>query len=549
MAKVFQEDINIQPQTFSTGKPQLLMSLGETLDNFTSQTAQIAAQSQIAKATVQGKQAASNLQAGESPEFKEETFIGGIAKKAYNSALRSSYVASVDRDLTLKLNELKTLHGSDLTAFNDAANAEIKGALAGVDPLSREMVMTSTDNFMASAQIEVQKATVEREMKESDETLITSADYFSDEAGTAAFNGDDLLASESLVKVFNLNQSRVDSGAISATGAALLNDAAVFNTKVAKNRGELNKTLQLPNGIQLAAGAIGNMIEKPLKGLTKEQNDEMVTALQSDLSRYITNQNRQEVEDQGRLTTRQNTAAANFAVDMTEGLLTQESLNKAARNGEISPTQYNTLSTKLSTNGLGVTDISLKLDIQASMAGGLNMTDAIVANMGVHLTQADAGELLRMQSEYSNNESVLNTNNAKRARTYLTESIKVTGLMGRLTDDASRKTAAAVREFDTRVLAGEDPMVVADDLYGRDSLTKLESTASNQQLNTGDIDSEIKRLTDNFKSSYFAAEKSGNANEMKNLSDEYNQQSALLKNIRSLQISQKQFDDQLKRVK
>lgn len=89
MGKVFQEDVNIQPQTFATGKPQLLMSLGETLDQFASQTAQIAAQNQIERATIHGQQAASELKRGEAPTFKEETFIGGIAKKAYNSALRS----------------------------------------------------------------------------------------------------------------------------------------------------------------------------------------------------------------------------------------------------------------------------------------------------------------------------------------------------------------------------------------------------------------------------------------------------------------------------
>ena len=44
------------------------------------------------------------------------------------------------------------------------------------------------------------------------------------------------------------------------------------------------------------------------------------------------------------------------------------------------------------------------------------MRGEIINNMGVHLTQADAGELLKMQDEYADQESVLNTNSTKRAR-------------------------------------------------------------------------------------------------------------------------------------
>ena len=120
--------------------------------------------------------------------------------------------------------------------------------------------------------------------------------------------------------------------------------------------------------------------------------------------------------------------------------------------------------------------------------------------------------------------------------------------MGRLTDDASRKTAAAVREFDTRVLAGEDPMMVADDLYDRDTLMKAESRAGNQGFDTSDINGTIKQAGDNFKVMYKKAKDSGNQREMESLEAQYNREAAMLKNIRDLQISQQQFDDTLKRV-
>ena len=67
MAKPFQEQVNIQPQTVATGQPQALMSLSEKLDNFSSFTAQKAAEKQIEAATIQGQQAAADLAPGEAP--------------------------------------------------------------------------------------------------------------------------------------------------------------------------------------------------------------------------------------------------------------------------------------------------------------------------------------------------------------------------------------------------------------------------------------------------------------------------------------------------
>jgi len=126
MAKPFSETVNIQPQTVATGQPQALMSLSEKLDQFAGFTAQIAAEKTVEKASIAGQQAAADLAPGEAPTMKEETFIGGIAKKAYNSALRSSYVGTVSRDLTLNLNAIKDKNADNLPMFNEEANAAIK---------------------------------------------------------------------------------------------------------------------------------------------------------------------------------------------------------------------------------------------------------------------------------------------------------------------------------------------------------------------------------------------------------------------------------------
>jgi hypothetical protein len=543
VVKPFQETVNIQPQTISTGQSQLFQSLGDKLSDFSSRQSQALAEKQIAKASAAGSAAGQQLEQGQKPEFKEQTFIGGIAKKAYNNALRSSYVASVDRDLNLKLNELKTLHSNDLMRFNDAASGEIKGAVEGSDPLSRDMILQSANNFMDSARVEVQKNNIEKNMAEADEELSVSSEYATAEAEKYAFNGDDMSSAEALNRVVTLNDARVKSGKLSTTQAALLNDEAVHSTRVAKNRGEFNRILNSPSGVMKAAKGLSLMAGTQLPGMDVEQHDELLSTLSSDLSQFITMQNRQEVADEATLKSRQAKTAANFAVDMSDGVLNQDQLNKAARNGDLSESQYSKLTSKLSSQGVGVTDISLQLDIQSSIVGGLDMTDAIVNNMGTHLTMADGGALLRMQGEYGNEESILNNNNTKRARNFLTESTKITGLMGRLTSDGSRRTAEAIRTFDQRVLDGEDPFAVADDLYDHDSLTKVRKKLARKNLDLDNVPAAIIQLTEEFKIAVRAAKRD---TQIKSLGDAFNRDLADLNNLRDLQESQQQFANALK---
>jgi len=547
MAKPFSETVNIQPQTVATGQPQALMTLSQKLDDFAGFTAQIAAEKTIEKATIAGQEAAGQLAPGEAPTMKEETFIGGIAKKAYNNALRSSYVGTVSRDLTLNLNAIKDKNADNLTMFNEEANAAIKGAVEGADPATRQLILQDAANFMDSARIDVQTANIERNMQEADSEAVLTSEYFGGEADKYAFNGDALSSIEALNKTHAAIDGRVSAGAIDPTQAAILKDAATFSTKVATNRGDISRALQMDNGIEIASKAVAQMAEKPLKGLTLEQNDQLVKTLNSDISQFITNQNRQETADEVGLKVRQESNYTQLLVNMAEGELNQSMLNMAAKNGDISGTQFDKLTTKLSTQGVGVTDISTYLAIQNSIEGGENMTDAIVNNMGANLTTADGGELLRMQNEYMDSESALNTNNAKRARSYMKESMKVTGILGNLTDDAAKKTAAAVREFDERVLAGEEPFAVADDLYDKDTLIKLEGNAGNQGFDTSNVSSAIEKLrTDTVNQVNEAA---GNQAEIDNIKSKYNRQLDLLQQIQSLQISQKGFDQSIKEFK
>ena len=189
--------------------------------------------------------------------MKEESFIGGIATSAYNKSLRSAYVGGVTRDLNLNLNAIKDKNPTNLSTFNDEANAAINGAVEGADPATRQMILSDAANFMDSARVDVQSASIKKNMDDADAEAVVTSEYFGGEADKYAFNGDALSSIESLNKTVASIDSRVESGFISPAAGALLKDEAIFSTKVATNRGEISRVLENPNGVMLASKAVG----------------------------------------------------------------------------------------------------------------------------------------------------------------------------------------------------------------------------------------------------------------------------------------------------
>jgi len=137
----FTETVNIQPQTFSTGQPELLMSLSDKLGAFAAQQTNKQAEKVIADATLQGQTAGiEQQQAGGALELKEEKFIGGVSAKAFNTAAREGYIKSLDNDVMESFTNLAAENSQDLQSYNTGAEALAKGFMAGIDPASRPAV-------------------------------------------------------------------------------------------------------------------------------------------------------------------------------------------------------------------------------------------------------------------------------------------------------------------------------------------------------------------------------------------------------------------------
>jgi len=255
MAKPFSETVNIQPQTISTGQPQALMSLSEKLDNFASGRAQVAAQKTIEQAKIQGQEAGvAQQKAGGKLELKEETFIGGIAKKSFNQAAREGYLKSLDNDVIESFTNLAAENPTDLQSYNTGAEALAKGFLQGVDPASRAAVELSIDSMISRQRPKIQAAQAQAVVDQANQDQAINASERSRLAQSSAFDGD------------------VEQAGINMAAAI---DSIVNNTALDKEE----KTKQIRSlQVDVAASAMGGDISRVYE---KKGSEAAFEALQS----------------------------------------------------------------------------------------------------------------------------------------------------------------------------------------------------------------------------------------------------------------------------
>ena len=195
MAKPFQEQVNIQPQTISTGQPQLLMSLSEKLDNFAADRAQEIAQKQIQEATIKGQQAGvAQQKAGGPLELKKKTFIGGISKDAFNKAAMEGYVKSLENDVRENLQQIEIDNPDDPNAYQIAVDAFAKKTIEGADPSIRPQLELSIDSKISQSRPRVIAAKAREVERLANDENAKVADGARIDAVDAAYDGNNEAA-------------------------------------------------------------------------------------------------------------------------------------------------------------------------------------------------------------------------------------------------------------------------------------------------------------------------------------------------------------------
>jgi len=236
----FEEVVNIQPQTISTGEPEQLIGLAGKLDQFASFTANLAAEKTIEKASIEGQAAGlEQQQAGAPLELKEETFIGGIGKKAFNTAAREGYLKSLDNDNIESITTIAQENPTDLASFNDAVNGYAKGVMQNVDPASKSAVALSIDSMVSRFRPKIQAAQAKQVVDDANNEQAINATERSRLAQSSAFEGDSEQAGINLAASIDSISNRSD---LSDEQKSVEIRNVQLQEREAFNSGELSRT-------------------------------------------------------------------------------------------------------------------------------------------------------------------------------------------------------------------------------------------------------------------------------------------------------------------
>ncbi len=294
MAKPFSEIVNIQPQTVSTGQAQLQQGLGQLLDDFASQTASFAAEKTVERATIQGQEAGlEQQQAGAPLELKEETFIGGIGKKAFNQAAREGYLKSLDNDNIESITTLAAENPTDLAAFNDSVNAYAKGVMGNVDPASRPTVALSIDSMVSRFRPKIQAAQAKQVVDDANSEQAINATERSRLAQSSAFEGDADQAGINLAAAIDSISNRSD---LSDEQKSIAIRNVQLQEREAFNSGELSRTYD-SEGAGAALDQLSKMDGNPPKGFTPDEWDKFISQEHKKINRRISREKTQTKEE------------------------------------------------------------------------------------------------------------------------------------------------------------------------------------------------------------------------------------------------------------
>lgn len=408
-----------------------------------------------------------------------------IFDQAYNNALTKAYVAGVDNDARESINRLLTDNPDDIESFDQAVNAYRTGVTQNISEEFRPLIDQSMDQMISSARSQVHQAQTAKSLKNADDTLIRSAQIATEAALKAARLGDDESALIGRMNAFSSFDARVEAGTMTEAAAETAKQNLIVATEGEKARGGLQAIIK-NRGAYAAVEFINAVAETPVSNFTLEQQEELANVLRADLNEYIALTNIQEKQAEDALKARQGENFTGLYVGIIKGETDVADITRTAMAGNLTQSQLTTLTNVMNTRGQGIDDFELVYEIQTQMYQNPEMArNLIVANTGTRLTASKAQSLLTTLD----GEPILNTPKAARYRKYVSTNVGIVDpITGRFTGAGTKERAADLMlAFDEKVLAGEDPAAVAEQLLNINDIPPDFTTEA-------DIDKALERL-------------------------------------------------------
>lgn len=493
MVKRFDQTGILAPVNLSTGGAQALQQEAQDLRGLSSSFARFEQQRRAKKAD-EAFQAGRVAHAKGETEKKEETFFGGIEAKAFNRGLQAGYEADISNDNRAKLAEIERENGTDSQAYSDAVTAHRAALQKNVDPAILPDVMERFDTYSTAGMIRVQDAQAQKDRLQNAQSVQDQIKTLGSESANAARSGDVNGSGQKLLELFNAVDGAVESGLMTPKEAA--------NTK---RKHEMQATQE--NLIGMVRGltetdpikaieVAESLRSKTIKGFSADEQSDLVTAVISDINQSLSLKSKREAQEDEDADTQQEQNSQALFNGIITGAATPNDVISASQRGDIDEGQARTLINIMNTQGTGVDDFQLINDIESRIDAGESVSRVISDNVGTRLTQATAGTLLDASRESIADGSPLQTEKYKSALSFLEGSVAVRGPLGALDTESERRLAKMRREVRSRVLQGEDPFEVVDQIIPKDEFNRAPSPMFGEK---GDLNSSLTQLNDQYR--------------------------------------------------
>ena len=407
-----------------------------------------------------------------------------IFDQAYNEAMESAYLASIDNDVREEVSRIAAENESDVAAFNQLSTEYINGVMGSVSEEYAPLVQMSIDSVVSGTRMQIQQREIAKNVKAADDSLISQINRSTQDAMKFAQIGDQDNSQTARLSAFNAIDVRVRSGQINETAAQELKKGIMVAVNGETARGGMQQIIRT-QGPMGAVEFIQRLEDAgPVEGFDIEQKDALVNTLRSDLSQYIQLENVKDKQMEDNLKVSQLDTTNNLYIGISNGTVDVGQVQLSAINGSISQQQLTQLTNVLNTRGQGVDDYGLIRSIQNMMISDPESAQSlIIENTGTRLSGKTSNELFGQATSAMTSESPLQMPKAKRFKSYLEKNVAIVGPMGAMDFGEQQRLADLTLVYDQRVLAGEDPAEVARDLVDVNDLITdpIEDVAARQQ--------------------------------------------------------------------
>lgn len=451
--------------TSAADKMRALAGLGETVANTALAIGKPIAAREGAKEGAKAAQDAITIDpaTGETVfgEMQERKF--GYGAQAFTTTFDNAYQSAYSTDVRTNAARIATESDGSVATFD----AKIKGYFEGMKGGSNipPELRAGADVIAGSYRTQIAAKEAQTVLDNAETDRVIGIETAANDAFKFIQDGSNEAAELSIAQVRNSYQAGIDNEDYTAEEGRVLLESFDNQITIAQGRRALSTTVESQGyiaGLDYISSVEANLPES----MSVKEREAYVNVLTADLSQTQNLADARQTELTANRKIRQAGNASSLFVQVLEGSANLDDIMTAARTNQITFTQAQSLETQFKTTGAGSDDPITISEINNLMRTSPDkalkqISDAAGSSL---LSRKTALALTKTIQNDQDSGGLLKTSKATRFSKHLYESIVVKNPMG-VPDIDSQKNASQMQVvYDSRVSAGENPAVVANEL-------------------------------------------------------------------------------------